>query len=148
MSQLEILISRLSKVRRTTADSWQACCPAHDDKHPSLSIKETEDGIVLIHCFAGCTVHEVVAATGLDISDLFPPREHRGKPERRPFPAMDALRGIAFEALVASAAASDLADVCRRPHPRTKKTLDRHHCLERRRAAQGLGGIGDGDDAQ
>jgi hypothetical protein len=44
----------------------------------------------------------------MDISDLFPPRESHGKPEHRPFPAMDALRGIAFEALVVSAAASAL----------------------------------------
>jgi hypothetical protein len=99
------LLSRLEKVRQTGPDSWMACCPAHADKSASLSIRHTEDK-TLIHCFAGCSVHEVVGAIGLDISDLFPRRESYGKPERRPFPAMDALRGIAFEALVVSAAAS------------------------------------------
>lgn len=101
------LLSRLDKVRQTGPDSWMACCPAHDDKSASLSIRQADDK-TLIHCFAGCSVHEVVGAVGLDISDLFPPRQHHGNPERRPFPAMDALRGIAFEALVVSAAASAL----------------------------------------
>ncbi len=107
MNNVDNLLSRLDKVRQTGSDSWMACCPAHEDKSASLSIRQADDK-TLIHCFAGCSVHEVVDAVGLDISDLFPPREHHGKPERRPFPAMDALRGIAFEALVVSAAASAL----------------------------------------
>jgi hypothetical protein len=52
---------------------------------------------------------EIVAAVGLDIADLFPSRpegQHAGKPDRRPFPATDVLRAVAFEALVVSAAAS------------------------------------------
>jgi hypothetical protein len=85
-----------------------ACCPAHEDKSASLGIRHGEDCKTLIKCFAGCSVHEVVGAIGLEISDLFPPRESHGKPERRPFPAMDALRAIAFEALVVSAAASSI----------------------------------------
>lgn len=101
------LLQHLDKVRQTGPDSWMACCPAHDDRSASLSIRQTDDK-TLIHCFAGCSVHEVVGAVGLDIADLFPPRQQHGKPERRPFPAMDALRGVAFEALVVSAAASAL----------------------------------------
>jgi len=31
-----------------------ACCPAHDDKDPSLSVTDTEDDKVLVHCHAGC----------------------------------------------------------------------------------------------
>ena len=108
MSRLGNLLSRLEKVRPTGQGSYQARCPGHDDNRPSLAIRETADGKVLIHCFAGCTAHEVVAAIGLDISDLFPPREHCGKPERRPFPATDVLRAVAFEAMVVSAAASAL----------------------------------------
>ena len=103
----DTLLSHLDNVRQTGPDSWMACCPAHDDRSASLSIRQTDDK-TLIHCFAGCTVHEVVGAVGLDIADLFSPRQQHGKPERRPFPAMDALRGIAFEALVVSAAASAL----------------------------------------
>ena len=74
---IDALLSRLEKVRNTGPDSWSACCPAHDDKGPSLSIRDA-DGKLLIHCFAGCSVHDVVGAVGLDIADLFPPRESDG----------------------------------------------------------------------
>ena len=109
MNHVDALLSRLDKVRQSGPESWMACCPveSHDDKSASLSIRHAGEKI-LIHCFAGCSVHEVVDAIGLEITDLFPPGESYGKPERRPFPAMDALRGIAFEALVVSAAASAL----------------------------------------
>ena len=107
----EILLSKLDKVKRTGPNRWHARCPAHDDKGPSLSIRETDSGSTLVHCFAGCSVHEIVQAVGLELSDLFPPRiagEH-ARPERRPFNASDALRAIGFEALVVCAAASAMA---------------------------------------
>ena len=109
MSRADNLLSRLDKIKRTGNGMWTACCPAHDDRGPSLTIRELDDGRVLLHCFAGCSVHEVLAAVDLDITALFPEKEiTHGKPERRPFPAMDALRAVAFEALVVSAAASSL----------------------------------------
>ncbi|GAB1394908.1 hypothetical protein MASR1M60_30720 [Rhodocyclaceae bacterium] len=105
----EKLLERLEKVTKSKsgADKWTARCPAHDDKGPSLSICETADGRVLLHCFAGCSAAEVVGAVGLEMQDLFPPREisHAG-PERRPFPAADALRAVGFEAMVVVAAAT------------------------------------------
>ncbi len=107
---LDILLSLLSKVKRTKPDSWLACCPAHDDKSPSLSIRETVDGRVLVHCFAGCAVHEIVSAVGLDTSDLLPHRTEQQfiKGERRPFLAADILRAIAFESTLVLIAAADL----------------------------------------
>jgi len=106
----DTLLSLVSKVKRTKPGSWLACCPAHDDKNPSLSIRETADGRVLVHCFAGCAVHEIVSAVGLDTSDLFPPRTEQQfiKGERRPFPAADILRAIAFESTLVLIAAADL----------------------------------------
>lgn len=98
------ILSKLERVRRTGPHAWLACCPAHDDQRPSLAICKTDDGKMLVHCFAGCAVHEVVEAIGMEISDLFPPRQNHGKPERRPFPATDALRAVTFEALVVAAA--------------------------------------------
>jgi len=47
-----------------------ACCPAHEDKTPSLAISETDDR-VLIHCFAGCETDDVIATIGLSLADLF-----------------------------------------------------------------------------
>lgn len=82
----EALLQRLDRVRHRGADQWSARCPAHDDKGPSLSVKELSDGRVLLHCFAGCEVDEIVAAVGLEIAELFPPRPAAGQgaaPARR-----------------------------------------------------------------
>lgn len=104
---VDALLSRLENVKRTGAGRWIARCPAHEDRRASLSVRELEDGRVLVHDFAGCSVQEVLGAVGLEMSDLFPEREaHHGKPERRPFPAADVLRCVAFEALVVSTAAA------------------------------------------
>lgn len=71
----ELITSRLEMVRQRQQGQCSARCPAHDDKGPSLSIRETPDGAVLLHCFAGCQVSEIVAALGLETHHLFPPRE-------------------------------------------------------------------------
>ena len=95
---IENLLPRLDKVRQLRPNSWQACCPAHADKNPSLSIREKEDGTLLIRCFAECSAHEIVSAVGLDLNDLFPDRPQvQLKPTRRPFSADDALRCLAGE---------------------------------------------------
>jgi hypothetical protein len=107
MSNVDNLLQHLDKVRRTGAGTWSARCPAHDDRGPSLTIAEKDDGRILVHCFAGCDVQDVLGAVGLTFSDLYPPRvvDHLVKPDRRPFPAADVLRAIGFEALVVAAAA-------------------------------------------
>jgi hypothetical protein len=105
----ETLLSKLDKVKRTGPGRWMARCPdpAHHDKGPSLSVRELEDGRVLVHCFAGCEVASVLAAAGLTFDDLYPERPiESGKAERRPFPAADVLRAISFEVTVVAIAAS------------------------------------------
>lgn len=37
-------------------------CPAHEDRGPSLSWRLATDGRALLHCFAGCTFAEILAA--------------------------------------------------------------------------------------
>lgn len=69
------LLTRLDGVRQTGQGRWIARCPAHQDRSPSLSIKEGTDSRVLVHCFSGCAVEDVLAAVGLTFSDLFPPRQ-------------------------------------------------------------------------
>ncbi|KPM62125.1 virulence-associated protein E [Pseudomonas putida] len=69
---LDKVLNRLDKVKSAGADKWKACCPAHDDKNPSLAISETSEGVVLLKCWAGCTTKEIVSAIGLELRDLFP----------------------------------------------------------------------------
>jgi hypothetical protein len=114
MTPVELLLSRLQKVKGRNG-SWTACCPAHNDKGPSLAIREMDDGRILLHCFAGCETLNVVQAVGMDMTDLFPPDEKRkdypieGKPRMKPaFYASDLMRILAFEALVVSICASDM----------------------------------------
>ena len=64
-------LSQLKNVS-TCSGGWKACCPAHEDRSPSLSISEGDDGRILIRCHAGCTTEQVVAAMGLSLADLFP----------------------------------------------------------------------------
>ena len=99
------LLGRLDRVKRTGQGRWQARCPSHTDRGPSLSIRVLDDGRVLLHCFAGCEIHTVLSAVSLDMTALFPEREIQyGKSERRPFPAADVLRCVSFEALVVATA--------------------------------------------
>ena len=106
-----ILLSKLHKVKRASNNRWLACCPAHPDKRPSLALRELDDGQVLIHCFAGCNVEEVLHAVGLEFDALYPEKliGHRIHPERHPFSAKDILEAVRFEALVVSVAASTIA---------------------------------------
>jgi len=75
MTPIENTLSRLEKPRQRQPGQWSARCPAHPDKSPSLSVRETPDGAVLLHCFGGCETAEIVASLGLELSDLFPPRD-------------------------------------------------------------------------
>ena len=52
-------------------NGYLANCPAHDDKHESLSVAESDDGKILLHCHAGCAVESVVNKLGISMSDLF-----------------------------------------------------------------------------
>ena len=49
------LLDRLDGVKHGSADRWLARCPAHEDKRAWLSVRELEDGQILVHDFAGCT---------------------------------------------------------------------------------------------
>jgi hypothetical protein len=88
---IELVLSRLDKVR-PYGKGYTARCPAHEDRTASLSIAVGNDGCLLIHDFAGCSVRDVLAAIGLTISDLFPRRLADASPEARKESRMLALR--------------------------------------------------------
>lgn len=106
----EILLSRLQKVKPRGKGQWLACCPAHEDKSPSMTVAEDADGRVLVHCFAGCGVAEILQAVSLDFSALFPPRAtaHHVK-GRGQFVGRAVLEALAFEATLAAVAAGMVA---------------------------------------
>ncbi len=53
------------KVRQTSPDSWTACCPAHDDRHPSLSIRRGRTHWLFKCWSSGCSWIEILSAAGL-----------------------------------------------------------------------------------
>lgn len=106
------LLSRLEKVKRKGDNSWLACCPAHNDKHPSLGITE-KDERVLLRCFSHqCDVSDIVHAVGLELSDLFPEQTSKGgKPIRKKrFSAEAILEALADEFVIAELCLAVLAD--------------------------------------
>lgn len=90
-------VNRLDGVRQTGAGRWIARCPAHDDRRPSLAIREVEDGRTLLHCFGGCATDSVLAAVGLTVSDLFPDRLDHLPAKASRFSPMDVLRCLGLE---------------------------------------------------
>jgi hypothetical protein len=77
-SPVDLLLSRLERVKPTGPGRWSASCPGplhnNGDRNPSLSISVGDDARALVRCFVGCEVSAIVAAIGLELSDLFPPR--------------------------------------------------------------------------
>jgi len=129
-------LNKLEKVKGSKG-RWTACCPAHVDRSPSLAITETDDGRILLKCFAGCSAYEIVKAVGMDLTDLFPndnninylkANNQGNKPVRRPFYASDLLKIIQFEALLTSIAAFDLSqgrEISTEDRKRLKTALSR-----------------------
>jgi len=78
----EALLGRLELVRRR-GSGWQALCPAHADKNPSLSISEG-DGKILVHCHAGCSQEAVCAALKIEARELFPQNGDKGSKRAKP----------------------------------------------------------------
>jgi hypothetical protein len=83
VSALENALDKLDGVKQS-GESWMARCPAHDDRTPSLSIKQGDraSGVVL-NCFAGCSVQDVAAAIGMTVADLFDDKPEPQRTERR-----------------------------------------------------------------
>jgi len=75
---IDRVLSHLEGVHRSGV-GFMARCPHHADRDASLSVKERDDGVVLMHCHAGCGNVDVVVSAGLAFVDLYP----AGSRERR-----------------------------------------------------------------
>src|SRR5690606_14689172 len=96
-----VVLARLEGVKRN-GTGIMARCPAHDDREPSLSIAEGDDGRVLLTCHAGCPTRDIVARLGLGMADLFPARPLNGHGLGQPiatYPYTDADGRLLFEVL-------------------------------------------------
>ena len=100
---IESLLSHFDGVKETGYGKYVARCPVHEDRSPSLAIKECGDGRILLHDFAGCQTEDVLAAVGLTFADVMPERigtEHSYKPLRSRFDARQVLAGVSHEVMV------------------------------------------------
>ena len=108
------ILDRLERVKQTAPGRWLARCPAHEDRSPSLSIRELEDGRVLLHDFGGCDTQAVLDAIGVDMEALFPERLPAVRsggghpPTHSRIPARDLLEALSLETGVVAVIAADL----------------------------------------
>ena len=73
MADIDLLLSRLQGVKKIKgSDKWVALCPAHDDKTPSLSIRQLEDSRILINCWSGCGAIDVLESIDMNYQHLMP----------------------------------------------------------------------------
>ena len=103
------LLDHLEGVRQTGNGRWIARCPAHEDRSPSLSIRELDDGRILLHDFAGCDVQSVLSAVGMSLSDLFPEKlGHQTKSTRSRVPLRDLVAMLDHESFIVHMVACDI----------------------------------------
>ena len=88
---------------RKAGGGWTARCPAHDDRTPSLSIRDADDNKVLVHCHAG----------------LRPGARHRGAASARPVDGEGRRSTVAHGAPHAVSSASRIEDDAKRSEPRS-----------------------------
>lgn len=139
--KIDEFISKLQKVRKTGPRNWIACCPAHDDKHPSMTVGVGDNGGILVYCFALCSIDEIARAVGLTVSDMMPERPEGREfvPGRsRPFPANDVLIAVEQEALTVLVAAYNIANGIELDQgDRDRLLVAYHRIAEARRLALG-----------
>lgn len=103
---IQIVLDQLTGIIPSgdSGKQWAACCPVHGDQHQSLGVAEGRDGRVLLRCYAGCSVKDILAAIGLEFRDLFPDRIEK------PQPAGVSVGSLAFDKRISK---EFLRDICR-----------------------------------
>ena len=100
-----LVLDRLEGVRKS-GTGWIAKCPAHEDRSPSLSVKEGQRGVML-HCHAGCSFAAIVEAMGLRRqSDTF--YESLSAPQQQQRATKATLKALCGESLRVVCAASPI----------------------------------------
>jgi putative DNA primase/helicase len=123
---------------RKAGAAWMARCPAHDDREPSLSIRDANDGKVLVRCHAGCDQGRVIAA--LRSRGLWEENGHRqrrfaraaanDRPDRDDAKRTEAALAIWWSAMPAGGTLVEAYFVSRGLHLRPPPTLRFHPGLK------------------
>ena len=56
--------------KQINSGDFKGTCPSHDDRTASLSLKLTDDKIIL-NCYAGCDFNTIVRGFNIDVKALF-----------------------------------------------------------------------------
>lgn len=125
------LLSRLVKVRKGQSGQWTACCPAHNDRTPSLMITQRADEKISLHCFAGCHINDICEAIGIRVADLYPNtarEQHEVLPEWK----RQNLRKVLFDAhLYVEICRADLSNGRDITASEAEKVLKANECIGR-----------------
>jgi hypothetical protein len=99
VSAVDRVLDKLDRVKPTAPGRWASACPCCQSRRGRpISLRETTEGIVLLHVFCGCQKADVLAALGLTLADLFDrPVNHHIAPSRSRIPARDLLELVSFE---------------------------------------------------
>lgn len=127
------VLANLRDVRRA-GRGFLACCPAHDDRSPSLNVTTNDRGDVMLKCYAGCTFDDVVAALGMKPEQLFADYDPNWRP---PSAAGNPPTGERRREPAAAPASLTLADFARHKHldPGALERLGVRDCIYQNRAA-------------
>lgn len=109
---IDAFLSRLD-AKPNGRDRWRCACPVCGERNRStLSIGIGDTGAVLLKCWkSGCDPEAIATAVGLEIADLFPPRDGYAPPakRRRLITSGQALEVLEGELVLAMVCASDMA---------------------------------------
>lgn len=124
----ESFLARLERIKETGPGRYIASCPGHDDRNPSLAVRVLDDGRVLVHCFGGCGVQDIVGAVGMTVAGLFPDRP----PTQTTLPTKglklkpaEALMLLGHEIVAANLIVHDLVTILRRGEMPSELALSR-----------------------
>lgn len=107
---IDMVLSRVD-AKPTGTDRWRCACPAHGGTNKStLSIGVADNGAVLLRCWHGCSIEQIVGALGIEVHDLFPPKDSHARPLKRRsmLTARQALDLLVSESLVVFVVANDV----------------------------------------
>lgn len=81
---LSILERATGYIPKRYLDEYSARCPCkdHDDKNPSLSVSNSNDGKILLYCHAGCSLDNICDELGITPSQLFGEKTHSKEDEQ------------------------------------------------------------------